>query len=406
MNPSLSALAARAPSAHLRHFEAPASVSSVDGEHGIIYGVSLITSGLLARGHQVSCPLDKDKKYDLEVDATTLTQMLSCAQEMKKVPVKWNHKTGADAVSGYLKNFRVEGKKLVGDWHLLKSHERYRHALELAEKMPECLGLSTSFAGKDEIVGERAFARCTRLVSADLVASPAANPDGFFEEGDVPVVDSRAGVMLTQSTESVPATKEFSLGDIMAGITAINERFAVVEERLGQFEEFQDALLSEDHEFEEQASEEEEEEAGEREFASGAEALHYLTEKLAGIEDAKEQAKVDRAFAAYDSKVESLVELNEQLAMENAAMAEAISEFTEKTGATVQFSAAAEGGYTHRMALEDDGRGAPRTAFEERCRELEAAGQDEHAAVRTALKENPDRYNKHLEAVGIRNRSL
>jgi hypothetical protein len=51
-----------------------------------------------------------------------------------------------------------EGNKLRGDWHLLKSHERYRHALELATEMPESLGLSTSFRGKDEHSNGRAFA--------------------------------------------------------------------------------------------------------------------------------------------------------------------------------------------------------------------------------------------------------
>lgn len=401
----------------LRYFEVTSSIDSVDADKGIIKGVSLITSGLLARGHSVDHPEDKDlpeglprRKIDLEVDGTTLDQMLSCAEEMGKVPVKWNHKTGADAVSGYLKNFRIKGKKLVGDWHLLKSHERYSHALELASEMPECLGLSTSFAGKDEVVGERAFARCSRLVSADLVASPAANPDGFFEEGPVGLVDSRGGDMANTNTAAGaandPNAKEFSLADVMAGISALNGRFEQVEERMNNFE----AVLEEAAQYEEAEEEHEFEEACEpTEFSNGEEALQYLSEKLAGIEDAAEQAKVDRAFSVYEEKVETLLELNEQLALENAAMAEAIHEFGEQTGAVVSFSPSAEGGYEHHLSgvsAAGDERRAPRTEFEARCRQLEAEGKDEHEAVRFAIKENGVRYQKHLQEQGIMARSL
>lgn len=388
----------------LRHFEGVSTISSVDSEKGVIYGVSLITSGISARGHQIDHPADKDepealrRKINLEIDKTTLEQMLSCAEEKKKLPVKWNHKTGADAVSGYLKNFRIEGNKLLGDWHLLKSHERYRHALELATEMPESLGLSTSFRGKDEHSNGRAFARCTDLVSADLVASPAANPDGFFEE-----VDSTGESMATQPTDSGADhdLNEPSLADVLAGIHALNSRFESVENEIASFKEFQDAVLNQEFEEEEQLQDEI------NEFSNGEEALQFLAEKLSNIEDAKEQAKVERAFAAYDSKVEALVELNEQLAMENSAMAEAITEFTDATGAEVQFSAAPDGGsYEHSFSGLDDDRRAPRTEFEARCRQLEAEGKDEHEAVRFAIKENTGRYQRHLQEQGIMARNL
>ena len=389
----------------LRHFEGASSIASVDAEKGVIYGVSLITAGIAARGHQIDDPRDKDepealrRKINLEIDDTTLEQMLSCAEAKKKVPVKWNHKTGADAVSGYLKNFRIEGKKLLGDWHLLRSHERFAHALELAKEMPESLGLSTSFRGKDEHANGRAFARCTDLVSADLVASPAANPDGFFEE-----VDRAAESMANKPTESGAAhdQNEPSLADVLAGIHALNSRFESVESEIASFKEFQDAVLSQ--EFEEPQYEEQDI----TEFANGDEALQFLAEKLSSIEDAKEQAKIERAFAAYDAKVEALVELNEQLAMENAAMAEAITEFTDATGAVVQFSAAPDGGgYEHNFSgLAEDDRRAPRTEFEARCRQLESEGKDEHEAIRFAIKENGTRYQRHLAEQGVMARNL
>jgi hypothetical protein len=39
-------------------------------------------------------------------------------------------------------------RKLVGDWHLLKSHEEYETMLERAERMPECFGMSAAFMGE------------------------------------------------------------------------------------------------------------------------------------------------------------------------------------------------------------------------------------------------------------------
>jgi hypothetical protein len=380
------------------HFESGASSLNVDKEKGVIYGVSLITSGITAKGH------------DLEVDGKTLEQMLSCAEKKGKIPVKWNHKTGADAVSGYLRNFRIEGRKLVGDWKLLKSHERYQHALELASEMPECLGLSTSFRGEDEVVGDRKFARCTELVSADLVASPAANPNGFFEEGPGEVDRQGKGMAEKAQTNSAGTPsqeKEFSLADVMAGISQINQRIDGIEEKVTSFEAFQDEVI---RSFEEGMDDDDgggEGAGGEAdvEFSSGAEALQYLHEKLASIEDAKESAKIERAFAAYDEKVEALIELNEQLATENAAMADALMEFQEKTGREVHFSVGAEGGYEHQLS-ETTPDGRKLTEFEARCKQFEANGKSETEAITLAMKEDPKRYQKHLQALGIINRSL
>lgn len=387
----------------LHLFEVSSNPDSVDAEKGVIYGVSLITSGISARGHKVDHPDDKDlpdelkRKIDLEIDTTTLDQMLSCAEKKKKLPVKWNHKTGADAISGHLKNFRIVGKKLVGDWHLLKKHEWYEKALELASEMPECLGLSTSFRGKDEVKNDRAYARCTELVSADLVASPAANPDGFFHE-----VDSGAERMAKPSTppaaNSDTPEKEFSLGDVMAGLALLSGRLATIEERQTSFE----TALQEAQEFEE---EEQEEELAE--FSNGAEAIQFLSEKLSGIEDAAEQARVDHAFSIFEDKVEKLTDLNAQLLMENEAMAEAIKEFSERTGGAISFKPAGDGsGYEHSLSIPEDDREAPRTDFEKKCRQFEAEGKDEHEAIRLAMKADARSYQRHLQEIGVMARNL
>ena len=121
------------------HFEVTELSGDLDKEAGVIRGVSVITGGVQAKGH------------NLEVDATTLAQMHALGEKKGQVPVKWNHKTGADAVNGFFTNFRIEGTKLKADWHLLKSHGQYSHAMELAERMPENVGFSASFMGLSEL---------------------------------------------------------------------------------------------------------------------------------------------------------------------------------------------------------------------------------------------------------------
>lgn len=124
-----------------RRFEfsvTPLDPARVDSAQGIIYGVTIITSDVDAMGH------------DLRVDRTTLDQVKECAEAMGQVPVKWNHRTGADAVNGYLENFRIAGGKLLGDWYLLKSHDRFQQAMEMATRMPGNVGLSAAFLGEDE----------------------------------------------------------------------------------------------------------------------------------------------------------------------------------------------------------------------------------------------------------------
>jgi uncharacterized protein YcfJ len=186
----------------------------VDSVNGVIHGVSIITGGVTARGH------------DLEVDMKTVTQLFGCAHKMGKVPVKWNHKSGADAVAGYLENFRIDGQKLLGDWHLLKFHEKYDQALELAQRMPECIGLSAAFLGEDEKRADgKTAARCEELVSVDVVANPAANPNGFFEAlfpTGVDTPNKNETLMQTQTNPQQQA--EPTLKDVLAAVTALTSQ--------------------------------------------------------------------------------------------------------------------------------------------------------------------------------------
>ena len=205
----------------------------IDKAKGVIYDVSLITSDIEARGH------------DLHTDDTTLEQLCELATEMGQVPVKWNHKTGADSVNGFVTNFRVEGNKTKADWHLLKSHSQFDHAIELAERMPQNVGLSVAFVpAKPATVNGKKFARVEELVSVDLVAQPAANPGGLFEVGgrksEVGTVDtSNAGNMnpkanATSQNANANANQntEPTITDLLEAIRGQSETIATLQEQV------------------------------------------------------------------------------------------------------------------------------------------------------------------------------
>lgn len=229
-------------------FEVKSKDAVVDSKEGVIHGVSMITGQLEAKGH------------GLQVDKTTLKQIYECAKGMGKVPVKTNHGTGVDAVNGFLTNFRIDGDKVRGDWVLLKAYPTTEHLMEMAEKMPESVGLSVAFRGDPELAdgtpvyfdvelkqhytlkagqrmpvpaGTKLFARCSELVSTDLVASPAANPDGMFSARPV---DSGTESMAKPSTSAVSTPAAGSADappawaqELISGFKQINERLDAIE---------------------------------------------------------------------------------------------------------------------------------------------------------------------------------
>lgn len=176
------------------YFVADASGCKVDRTKGIVFGVSVITGGVKAKGH------------DLWTDNTTLLQMKEKGDERGKVLVKENHKnagggtTGVDAMVGFLSDFRVEGGKTKADLHFYSSHPRRDLYLDAAENTPELFGLSAAFIPPErgEVKAGKKMARVDELVSVDLVTTPAANPSGLFSAG----VDSSDGAMSNNSSGS------------------------------------------------------------------------------------------------------------------------------------------------------------------------------------------------------------
>ena len=358
----------------------------VDEQRGIITGVSVITNGVMAIGH------------DIHVDDTTLLQMKFAADSRPggKVPVKWNHKTGADEVCGYLVNFRVDGDKLKADWHLLDHHPRRDQALELASRMPDGVGLSASFFGKNEKKGPKTFARCSKLQSVDLVAAPAANPDGLFEEGQV---DSDARSMSTNTNSGQSDdTEKTGFDAIMAKLTELGTAQTQISQRLTALEEG----VAHSHEEGDDDGDEEEGDEGEgaEEFGSLGEAIQYLSARLDAAEDAREQELQEQAFAQIEHNFNALLELNERLATQNEFLAKAVKELSTTAGVEVKFSAGTGDG-EHSFEIVPQGKaGATLTEFETRVAELQKGGKSMGEALLFAQKEDPARHQRHLHAKG------
>ena len=155
-------------------FSAIAGNSKVDAEQGVIYGVSVITEGECAGKHKGSF-----------IDHTTLEKLLSLASGFKdgiKVKLSMNreHDGSVGQIVGSLKSFRIDGKQLRADLHLLKSDDNFGKIVEMSSKMPEAFGLSVVVPNHYEKVNGKNTLRPTDIFSVDLVEEPAANKTGLF----------------------------------------------------------------------------------------------------------------------------------------------------------------------------------------------------------------------------------
>ena len=131
--------------------------------------------------------------HGVMIDSTTLASVVECtSQYAGGLKVKMNHYSGADAIVGMLRNFRVDGSQVRADLQLLKSSPMRPLILEMSAEMPESFGLSISFSGTVEELEKVQFVRCLEIYSCDIVDQPAANPSGLFS---VPTVDTSARAM-------------------------------------------------------------------------------------------------------------------------------------------------------------------------------------------------------------------
>mgnify|MGYP000614973023 CR=1 FL=1 len=439
---------------HIYTFETVNADGVVDSKEGVIHGVSMITGGLTAKGH------------GLEVDNTTLKQIHACAKKMGKVPVKTNHGSGVDSVNGFLDGFRIDGDKVRGDWTLLQSYQNTAHLLEMAEKMPSSVGLSVAFRGDPETIdgakvyfdektkapytlnagggrvnlaaGEKIYARCEELVSTDLVASPAANPDGMFSAR----VDKENNGMAKTNSLTPPAAEaapqaEPTLADVMKMLQGINSRLDAVENGAGGDEDeltdeqiealLEDGTLVEDEDgnlvLAEEAGEGEGEggEAGEGEGAEAAEhagaaeaalsrndPIHYfearinqLEAQINGEKQAKQNAAKRTAENALAAKVQQLTQFAEEVRLQNEALHQLNQELSAKVparvssgGESILFDAKPTGTINFQSVLAAKmnlfANNTSMTKFDKQA-----------AAMKAAIEERPDLYTAFQAQQGI-----
>jgi hypothetical protein len=389
-----------------------------DRDAGKIYGVSVITEG-------------KAKGHDLTVDSQTLMEIKKAAESFPdgRLKTKLNHRSGVESVFGYLDNFRVEGPKLLADLKMLKSHKDFEQTFEQIESLPNQIGLSVAFVGKEahSPKGDK-LARCREILSADLVPEPAANPTGMFEAKTDAVVDTENLVNMNDTnqpaaTEGAPA-KEPTLSDIM---TFLQEQ---VLPRIEATESFQKAI---EDELEAAAAADQPPGTGDEAnqsheggpvgdmseggtrgggaegspaqrnaiaagqpvgqmASSGSElsqlrqAVVQLERKIEAKDEAEREAQLENALAVIKAKTESLTEYATKLEQENAVYLEAL-----KTGVKPVKQSPTEifmGGQK-----EDD--------FQSLVTKHVAAGKSKTEAVMLARKENPNAHAVWLQNQGV-----
>jgi len=363
------------------HFDyCPLGDSRIDSKKGIVYGVTVITSGAVARGH------------DLVTDDTTLLQMLESAEAHNgRIPSKRDHKTGISEVNGTMFNFRIEGSKLKCDWELLQSQKDYAHTLELCEKMHDIVGLSASFTGEGEETRSGKAARCTDLISIDFVTAPAVN-SGLFEAR----VDND---QMDMSTQANPTTEQM-LQQILAGQTQLSARLEKIEEFNSDLVAEQEAAMQAAYErgeidengnaIEQEESEEQENEeiAADENDGPVAQAFAALSNRIINLEaqlgEDAENAEVEQiqtAFSVLNDKIEELT------AQRDEAL-ELLEQYTNpETGV----------GRANDRSFSANGNGE-QTEFEQLRDAKIAEGMKLTEAISFCVKNHPDLYATHLES--------
>lgn len=389
-------------------------IGRFDKQAGKIYGVSVITEG-------------KAKGHDLIVDSQTLMEIKDAAENCAdgRLKTKLNHRSGMESVFGYLENFRVEGPKLLADLKMLKSHKDYEQTFEQIEALPNAIGLSVAFVGKEahNSSGHK-LARCREILSADLVPEPAANPTGMFEAKNAAMVDTEILNNMNESTTEQPtgqpaaaANAEPTLGDVM---NFLQEQILP---RIEATEQFQAAIQAELDAAEGGEGEEGEGEGGDAGtgHATGAAAhvdrtanggtdggspsspamagaaagqeltaLHnavvMLERKIADKENTEREAEFETAMSVIKDKTEAVVEYARNLEQDNVILLEAL-----RTGARPVKQSPSEifkGGETQ-------------TDFQSRVTAHVAAGKSKTEAVMLARKEDPAAHLTWLESQGV-----
>jgi len=194
----------------------------------VIEGVSIISIGE-AKGH------------GLYVDETTLMEVKACAESYKGgVKVNLDHGAGIKDIVGFVNNFRIVGKQLLGDLNLLETSPMRDYVLEISSKLPDTFGISIAFSGPIREVEGLAFASCTELYSADLVQTPAANATGLFS-----FTAKQVDNFFQQMPEdtATPEMPEKESGESEVTIVDLAKRMSALEEAFGSMKQKMEAMI-------------------------------------------------------------------------------------------------------------------------------------------------------------------
>jgi hypothetical protein len=179
----------------------------------VIEGVSIISIGE-AKGH------------GLYVDETTLMQVKECAESYKGgVKVNLDHGAGIKDIVGFVNNFRIVGKQLLGDLNLLETSPMRDYVMEISSKLPDTFGISIAFTGPIREVEGLSFASCTELYSADLVQTPAANATGLFSFTAKQVDKFSKQMTDPENTEAPEGEVEVTIAELAKRMEALELSF-------------------------------------------------------------------------------------------------------------------------------------------------------------------------------------
>ena len=141
----------------------------------LIQGVTVARANVPALGHRLK------SGEEIWTDQKTLETMLAAAEAAGGVVrCREDHADTLASRVGSVRNFRIEGDRLLADLEVLESYPRKDLLQELAAKTPELFGLSAYFSAEYELTRGKAIARIQTLNAVDVVDRGAVTPTGLF----------------------------------------------------------------------------------------------------------------------------------------------------------------------------------------------------------------------------------
>lgn len=235
--------------AHATH-ELPYTLSaeSVDNAGGILKGVTVLKSGVQAKGKFVSLDANGDVTYvatqtktkvPVFTDEETLQTLMGAAQDAGgRVKVRSDHDDSLDARAGYATNFRRMEDRVICDIYLNLSYRDRAIVLETAQKTPELIGCSIDFIPTFSIANKKAMMRVSDLSAVDIVDEGAVTPAGLFMRAGV---DS--AIKEVESDSVQPDHLTIMSKDAKTPPT-IEECMALITEHASKMAEFSSTLAS------------------------------------------------------------------------------------------------------------------------------------------------------------------